>query len=396
MQLSPAEDAEAPRSQTDRTRQVWIDFARGIGVILVVYGHVLGGLIPPHLFPDGPLAQWMSYTLYTFHMPLFFFLAGLNVQHSLTRGARPFLASKAWTIAYPYVLWSLIQGSVIMLISRNANIPITASDLMAIWYRPMAQFWFLYALMICHVLAVLIPNRTIMIVVALAGLIVFMLLPIRPDLALTMHHLPFYVAGLYATRIVMAWQPHGRTGWTMLTVIATAFAAAVAVGGQLSGFDANGAIASGMYSRHHQRGAALQIAERDPASLAGARRRDVHDDLCAAHHGGIRNADHHADAARAANAVGLSPRRHRGRRDLAHGSPCRVTAAEPAGTTRACATAEAQTCTRSVCQPGSPVGLNSAGPRLLQGHRGILGRSDSLVVRTGHREDHPEQSRYLT
>ncbi|WP_441277075.1 acyltransferase family protein [Tardiphaga sp. 172_B4_N1_3] len=240
MQLSPAEDAEAPRSQTDRTRQVWIDFARGIGVILVVYGHVLGGLIPPHLFPDGPVAQWMSYTLYTFHMPLFFFLAGLNVQHSLTRGVRPFLASKAWTIAYPYVLWSLIQGSVIMLISSNANIPITTSDLAAIWYRPMAQFWFLYALMICHVLAVLIPNRIIMIAVALAGLIVFMLLPIRPDLALTMHHLPFYVAGLYATRIVMAWQPRGRTGWTMLTVIATAFTAAVAVGGQLSGFDANG------------------------------------------------------------------------------------------------------------------------------------------------------------
>lgn len=206
----------------------------------MVYGHVLGGLIPPHLFPDGPLAQWMSYTLYTFHMPLFFFLAGLNVQHSLTRGTRPFLASKTWTIAYPYVLWSLIQGGVIMLISRNANIPITASDLVAIWYRPMAQFWFLYALMICHILAALIPNRTIMIVVAIVGLIAFMLLPIRPDLALTMHHLPFYVAGHYATRIVMAWQPHGRTGWTMLTVIAAAFTAAVAVGGQLSGFDANG------------------------------------------------------------------------------------------------------------------------------------------------------------
>jgi fucose 4-O-acetylase-like acetyltransferase len=240
MQLSPIEHtATSPRS--DHTRQVWIDFARGIGVILVVYGHVLGGLIPPHLFPDGPLAQWMSYALYTFHMPLFFFLAGLNVQHSLERGTRTFLAGKAWTIAYPYVLWSLIQGGVIMLISRNANIPITASDLAAIWYRPMAQFWFLYALMICHILAVLIPNRTIMIAVALAGLTVFMLLPIRPDLALTMHHLPFYVAGLYATRIVMVWQPHGRTGWTTWTVIAAAFAAAVAIGGQLSGLDANGA-----------------------------------------------------------------------------------------------------------------------------------------------------------
>lgn len=241
MQVSPTEQAVPSRPQSDRTRQIWIDFARGIGVTLVVYGHVLGGLIPPHLFPDGPLAQWMSYALYTFHMPLFFFLAGLNVQRSLTRGVRPFLVSKAWTIAYPYVLWSLIQGGVIMLIPHNANIPITTSDLAAIWYRPMAQFWFLYALMICHILAALVPNRTIMIVVAIVGLIAFMLLPIRPDLALTMHHLPFYVAGLYATRVVMTWQPRGRVGWTLLIVTAAAFATAVAVGGHLSGFDANGA-----------------------------------------------------------------------------------------------------------------------------------------------------------
>lgn len=228
----------APRS--DAARQVWIDFARGIGVILVVYGHVLGGLVRPGLFPDGPLARWMDYTLYTFHMPLFFFLAGLNVQHSLRRGTRPFLAAKAWTIAYPYVLWSLVQGSIIMVLSRDANIPIYPSDLAAIWYRPIAQFWFLYALMICHVLAALISNRAAMIALAAVGLVVFLLLPVRPDLSLTLHHLPFYVIGLYATRIVTAWQPGGASGWLMLTATAILFAAAVAGGGALSGMDANG------------------------------------------------------------------------------------------------------------------------------------------------------------
>lgn len=248
MQMSPAGNAvtPAPHQGTHHgthpgTRQVWIDFARGIGVILVVFGHVLGGLLPPHLFPEGPLATWMAYTLYTFHMPLFFFLAGLNVQHSLQRGTRPFLAGKAWTIAYPYVLWSLIQGGVIMLISGSANVPVHPADLAAIWYRPMAQFWFLYSLMICHLLVVLLPNRAIMIGVAIAGLIGFMLLPVRPDLALTMHHLPLYVAGLYGTRAVMAWHPQARSGWLLLAALTVAFAAAVAIGGRLSGFDANGA-----------------------------------------------------------------------------------------------------------------------------------------------------------
>jgi fucose 4-O-acetylase-like acetyltransferase len=240
MQEAASPTAQLPERGGSHTRQVWIDFARGIGVVLVVYGHVLGGLVRPNLFPDGPLAQWMDYTLYTFHMPLFFFLAGLNVHHSLQRGARPFLAAKAWTIAYPYVLWSLIQGGIVMVLSRDANIPIYPSDLAAIWYRPIAQFWFLYALMICHVLAVLIPGRTAMIGVAVIGLVAFLLLPVRPDLALTLHHLPFYVAGLYGTRAVMSWQPTGANRWTMLALLAIAFAGAVALGGMVSGMDANG------------------------------------------------------------------------------------------------------------------------------------------------------------
>jgi len=216
---------------------VWIDFARGLGVILVVYGHVLGGLVRPGIFPDGALARWMDYTLYTFHMPLFFFLAGLNVKHSLRHGARPFLRSKLWTIAYPYLLWSLIQGGITMSLARDANIPIHPDDLAAIWYRPIAQFWFLYALMICHVIAVLIPSRTVMITLALAGLVVFLALPVRPDVALTLHHLPFYVAGLYGVSVVAEWRPFG---WSLLAALGIAFAAAVTLGGQLSGMDANG------------------------------------------------------------------------------------------------------------------------------------------------------------
>jgi fucose 4-O-acetylase-like acetyltransferase len=217
-------------------RAVWIDFARGIGVTLVVYGHVLSGLVRPGIFADGPLAQWMDYTLYTFHMPLFFFLAGLNVQHSLQRGAGAFLESKLWTIAYPYVLWSLIQGGITMLLARDANIPILPSDLAAIWYRPIAQFWFLYALMLCHLIAVLIPSRTVLITLAAAGFAVFLMLPVRPDLALTLHHLPFYIAGLYGTRAAAQWRP---SGWFLLVLLGIAFAASVAVGGELSGMDAN-------------------------------------------------------------------------------------------------------------------------------------------------------------
>ena len=221
-------------------RQVWIDVARGIGVILVVYGHVLGGLVGAGIFPNGPSTQWMSFGLYTFHMPLFFFLAGLNVPHSLRRGTEPFLRSKAWTLAYPYVLWSLIQGSVILLAAHDVNTPVTAADLLAIPYRPMAQFWFLYALLICHLLAAaLLPNRIgVLAGVAAVGFLVFQLLPVRPDLALTLHHLPLYVAGLCAARAASVWRPVGR--WATAVLIWGTFVLVVTLTGSASGFDHNG------------------------------------------------------------------------------------------------------------------------------------------------------------
>ena len=218
-------------------RQAWIDVARGIGVILVVYGHVLGGLVAAGIFPRGPGAQWMDFGLYTFHMPLFFFLAGLNVPHSVRRGAGPFLSSKVWTLAYPYVLWSLIQGSVILLAAHDVNTPVTVADLLAIPYRPMAQFWFLYALLICHLLAAaLLPNRTgVLAGVAAVGFVVFQFLPVRSGLPLTLHHLPLYVAGVYASRAASVWRPAG--GWAAVALIWCLFAMAVVAAGLSFGFD---------------------------------------------------------------------------------------------------------------------------------------------------------------
>lgn len=50
--------------QNEQTRVKWIDTAKGIGIILVMWGHI--GL------NNGPISPWQS----SFNMPLFFFLSG--------------------------------------------------------------------------------------------------------------------------------------------------------------------------------------------------------------------------------------------------------------------------------------------------------------------------------
>lgn len=140
-------------------RQMWKDIARGVGIFFVVYGHVLRGLASAHIIGKESFFYCSDYSIYTFHMPLFFLLAGLNVEHSLQKGKKNFLLGKLWLIAYPYFLWSLFQGSVQIALARYINAPPSWHDLAQIAWKPIGQFWFLLALFIVHLLAMLTASK---------------------------------------------------------------------------------------------------------------------------------------------------------------------------------------------------------------------------------------------
>ena len=142
---------------TGGRRIQWIDVARGIGIILVVLGHVERGLVSAHI-AVASFWQAVDFGIYTFHMPLFFFLAGLNVRRALRKGRANFIRGKLWTIAYPYLLWSIVQGGVLVALSSLTNAPAHLSDLLKIGWRPMSQFWFLYVLMICQLVGLLLAD----------------------------------------------------------------------------------------------------------------------------------------------------------------------------------------------------------------------------------------------
>jgi fucose 4-O-acetylase-like acetyltransferase len=180
-----------------KLRIEWIDVARGLGIILVVYGHVLRGLILAGLIPVTNPIRLTDYTIYTFHMPLFFMLAGLNVEHSLSKGRNSFITGKLWTVAYPYLLWSLVQGSIQLLIPEYINAPRSAWSLATILWRPIAQFWFLYALFACHLIAwACFGRRTVLALLAIAALIVRHYNS-SSSWDVIAFALPFYVAGIF-------------------------------------------------------------------------------------------------------------------------------------------------------------------------------------------------------
>jgi fucose 4-O-acetylase-like acetyltransferase len=141
------------------TRYPWVDYAKGIGILLVVYGHTARGLVSADIEANDKLVRLVDSIIYSFHMPLFLFLSGLFFCSSLhKRGRVQLVLSKMDTILYPYVVWSLLQGAVEALFSRYTNGDVTFAQVLDLT-EPRAQFWFLYALFILSVIGALLYAR---------------------------------------------------------------------------------------------------------------------------------------------------------------------------------------------------------------------------------------------
>ena len=84
------------------SRLPWVDTAKGLGIILVAFGHVLRGLFNNNIITQTPIAQFVDAWIYTFHMPLFLFLSGLFLFRSTRKPWIEFASDKIRTVAYPY------------------------------------------------------------------------------------------------------------------------------------------------------------------------------------------------------------------------------------------------------------------------------------------------------
>ncbi len=130
----------------------WIDYAKAVAIILIVASHIQHRLLKSGLCGSGGAYDFIDGLLYSFHVPLFFFLSGLFFYSSfLKRGLREFLTGKACTILYPFVVWSLFQTAVEVILKSASP-----SALMTCLYYPRAHFWFLYALFFMSVVSAVI------------------------------------------------------------------------------------------------------------------------------------------------------------------------------------------------------------------------------------------------
>ncbi|SFV32964.1 acyltransferase family protein [Thermoflavifilum thermophilum] len=145
-------------SHATQSRLSWVDYAKGIALILVAYRHILIGFeragLPIHI-----ILLKANEMFFSFRMPLFFILSGIFISKSLEkRGWLNLIKVKSQTLLYPYILWCTIQITLQILFSKYTNSDRTLHDFTYIITNPDAldQMWYLFALFNVSVLYIIL------------------------------------------------------------------------------------------------------------------------------------------------------------------------------------------------------------------------------------------------
>lgn len=171
---------------------------------MVVFGHCFLGLKRVDFIPAEEL--WHGILRGFVHplaMPIFFVLSGMFSVRLAERPWRAVLANRAGGLAYPYVVWVLIHGSILALASGLANNTATISDFTNMWFQPPYHFWFLYALFFISLLYVALrkaglPSGLIFFLAAVLYVTIpFMGFTSWPGAYLTRQHLPCFALGAW-------------------------------------------------------------------------------------------------------------------------------------------------------------------------------------------------------
>lgn len=156
--------------QQPKHRLGWIDYSRGIAIILVVYRHAFEGLKHTAALAEQGINVSQDYFfleqanifLYGFRMPLFFMASGFFLASSLAkRGLTALATAKVRTILYPYFLWGFLQITIQMIFAGFTNGQKSFSSFLYLFYAPrnLEQFWYLLALFNVTVLYAFVKAR---------------------------------------------------------------------------------------------------------------------------------------------------------------------------------------------------------------------------------------------
>lgn len=132
----------------NRNRYNWVDYLRGVVILLVVYHHTYLGIQRSGIHVPTSVAD-ANMVFFSFRMPLFFIISGIFTSRNLlVKPVNELVWVKYDKIFYPYLIWAFLQVTLQIILSKFTNSERNFSDYLYILYQPrmLDQFWYLPAL----------------------------------------------------------------------------------------------------------------------------------------------------------------------------------------------------------------------------------------------------------
>jgi fucose 4-O-acetylase-like acetyltransferase len=142
-------------------RWQWIDYLRGIVILLVAFRHSLLGIEHNNIVVPAWLDNANTITS-SFRMPLFFVLSGIFIKGSMAkRTLGQIIETKFENLIYPYLVWASIQITMQIVLAGSSNTHRTIFDYVYILYQPrnVDQFWYLPALFNASIVYMVLESK---------------------------------------------------------------------------------------------------------------------------------------------------------------------------------------------------------------------------------------------
>lgn len=130
-------------------RYIWIDIAKGIGIFLVILGHLV------------TYGSYIFNWIFSFHMPLFFFLSGYVFKYTINTNG--YFKKITKNLILPYIIISLIGCWISLLIPELRPESIKTVLIETFYFvQPeslhVGQIWFLFCLAVVQIFFIQIKN----------------------------------------------------------------------------------------------------------------------------------------------------------------------------------------------------------------------------------------------
>jgi fucose 4-O-acetylase-like acetyltransferase len=181
----------------EKNRYSWVDYLRGVIILLVVYHHAYLGIERSGI-PMPETVGKANMIFYSFRMPLFFIISGVFTTISLSKqSVKDLVFVKYDKILYPYFIWAFIQVTLQIFMSHFTNSDRSIHDYLYILYQPkqLDQFWYLPALFNATMVFIFFktkvkPNMWVHLII---GFVLFILAPFLNDISMMSNWMRFYL-----------------------------------------------------------------------------------------------------------------------------------------------------------------------------------------------------------